>query len=270
MGAFGPLAFLALAESALRILQALTGQAAGSAPVVALLGAWRELRARRPSGPPRLPLGTFDGVRDAVRPLPPTREEGAGHEVVSRLPKPHWTLNVTPIRYGGELWAAVERDERPVEGETRHRFVLRPYTEDTLRAAPVDYSTDEVERLHRESVRADRQMWVGLGGSLWGLLDAGRQERLAAAFDFDPQRQTRLSTTLGLAFGALAAVMALAYLVTGTSKAVDWLMLLGGIGLAAESLVRRRRLDREGRIQGSVLGVALRPFAARLARGLTT
>ena len=266
MGTVLPLSLLTLVDSLVRVMHAVAGSAAGSAPVVFALAIWRQLRT---TGPLRrkLPPGALAGVRDEVRGLPATRAEGPGFEVVSRLPKPHWTLNVTPIRYGGAMWAAVERDEREVGGETRHRFVLRPYDAETLRAQPVDYAPEEVEELHRREVLADRQMWVGLGGALWGLLDGGRQQALAALFDFDPTAQTRHSTTLGLVFGTIGATLALLYLVSGGGKTMDWVMLLACGAVIGESLARRRRLDR-GVVSGSVLGVPLRPFAWLLRRGL--
>jgi hypothetical protein len=267
MGTVLPLSLVVLVDSLVRVMHAVGGSAAGSVPVVFALAFWRQLRATGPLKRRRLPAGALAGVRDEVRRLPGTRTEGAGFEVVSRLGKPHWTLNVTPIRYAGAFWAAVERDEREVGGEMRHRFVLRPYDAETLRAAPVDYAPEEVEELHRREVVADRQMWVGIGGALWGLLDGGRQQALAALFDFEPAAQTRHSTTLGLVFGGIGATLALAYLVSGGGRAMDWMMLLACGAVIAESLARRRRLDR-GVVSGSVLGVPLRPFAWLLRRGL--
>jgi hypothetical protein len=261
-----PLSLLVLVDSLARVVMAVGGQPAGSAPFVFGWGVWRDMRLRR--GPRRPPPGAFAGVRDDVRPVPAKGDEEAGFEVVSRLPKPHWTLHATPIHYAGKLWAAVERTETGTGAEKRHRFVLRPYDRDTLRSPPVDYDPAEVEQLHRREVIAVRQVWVALGAALWGLLDARRQEMLAAVFDFDPERQTRNSTTLGLGFGVLGAVIALVYLVSGGGRGIDWAMLCGGAAVAAESFARRRRLDERGVIPGSVLGVPLRPFAALLLRGL--
>lgn len=264
------LSLFVFADSVVRLVHAVAGEAAGSLPVVALMTAWRQLlvaTAGWRGRPRRPPPGALVGVRDEVRPVPPARGEPAGFEVVSRLPKPHWTLNVTPILYMGSHWAAVEREEVAGEGEVRHRFVLRPYEAEVLRAPPVAYAPDEVERLHREQVLADRQMWIGIGGALWGMLDEPRQAALAKLFDYDPVQQTRRSTTLGIVFGSLIAVLAVVYIAGGKAQCADAVMLLGGIAVVGESVMRRRRLD-GGVISGSFLGVPLRPFAWLLRRGL--
>ncbi len=265
-----PLSLVMLADSLVRVLHAVAGEPAGSLPVVLAISAWHQARIAVSGGAGAVklpPAGALVGTRDEVRPLPASAGELAGLEVVSRLPKPHWTLHATPIRHAGRHWAAVTRDQVEVAGERRHRFVLRPYPQETMRAAPVDYAPEEVETLHRQLVIADRQMWVGIGSSLFGFLDAPRQAALARLFTYDPPLETRRSTTLGLALGGLATALALVYVARGAPQLVDFGMLFGGGGVAAESWVRRRRLDR-GVISGSVLGVVLRPVVRRLRRGL--
>ncbi|HEV8628813.1 MAG TPA: hypothetical protein VGV61_00750 [Thermoanaerobaculia bacterium] len=270
IGRILPLSVFVFVDAAVRLVRAVTGEPAGSLPVVLVVSGWRQLlaaTARRSGRARRASAGAFAGVRDELRELPARGGEPAGLEIVSRLPKPHWTLHSTPIRWAGAYWAAVERQEIGVGAATRHRFVLRPYPDEVLRAPPVDYAPDEVERLHRRQVLADRQMWIALGGSLWGMLDARRQAALARLYDYDPALQTRRSTVVGVIFGTIAAALALYYVAGGSGKVVDLVMLLGGGAAAVESLVRRRRLAR-GVVSGSFLGLPLRPFAWLLRRGL--
>jgi hypothetical protein len=116
-------------------------------------------------------------------------------------------------------------------------------------------------RLHGLLYR--KRTWVETFASLWGLLDAGLQRRLAEIYGFDALRHTAWSAAgVGL-FAFFDAMVALRYLASRQGGPGDFLALLASIYFLYESLARLRTW-RRGDPAGSVLGWMLAPLARRL------
>lgn len=182
-------------------------------------------------------------------------------EVVSLLPKPHWTINVTAIYIGETCYYLAGREVRDAPDGPRYVFHLRQPDGEMFFREVVHYDPIEVRALAAERRRQERSTWVETFAALFGFLDAGLQERLAERFEYDPQGATRSSVVAGLVLGLAGTFVPLRYL--ASFGVTDLLILVGGLALLAESVVRARRLV-AGEIRGGALGRLLRPLAERL------
>ncbi len=91
------------------------------------------------------------------------------------------------------------------------------------------------------------------------------QQSLERRFDFAWAKWGRITAALLFSVGALNLVASLAAFAGDMAAAGDVVWILAGTALCVEQALRWRDFAR-GRPRGSVLGVAVRPFAARLLR----
>ncbi len=119
---------------------------------------------------------------------------------------------------------------------------------------------DEVA-LEWEAKRARQATWVETFAPLWGLLDIGSQDRLAAVYDFDPRRASQLSILAAAFFGAAVAGLAGSYLASGAGGVFDLAALLAG-GVVTLDALRRALVMLGGGRSGSVLAPFVRPLCA--------
>jgi hypothetical protein len=272
---FLPLSTYVVLESSLRLASAkIAGEPLGSLAVTLPLAIVRMLRARwrgepltaasattSHGGSPALRMPRPRSVElDRVRPL--SGGDEGDLEVVSVLPKDHWTLR-TLIWVGDASYVLDRREAAVTEaGAPRHRFVLRRAEPEQVFNSVAHYRPDEVLGLAREARRRERQTWVETFAQLWGLLDAELQAELAAVYGYDAERNTVWSIGGVGALAVAATALALGYLARGGGPA-DAAMLLAGVYFGWET-AERARAWRRGRIVGSKLGRLVRPFARRL------
>lgn len=100
---------------------------------------------------------------------------------------------------------------------------------------------------------------------LLSLLSPDEQRRLEARFQFEAIRWGRITAWILLAAGGLNAVASLLNLAGGAGGPADLVWLLIGGFVAAEQIVRLRRLS-AGEPAGSVFGALVRPLATRLTK----
>lgn len=98
---------------------------------------------------------------------------------------------------------------------------------------------------------------------LLSLLSESEQETLEQRFDFDVVKWGRITSAILFLVGASNAFASVAMMVGGAAGVTDILWLFAGIALAAEQVIRWRAAS-AGKPRGSVLGVAVRPFARPL------
>ena len=266
LGGFG------LIEGMLRFASAsLQDQPLGSLPValpILLTRAIRDARSperRRREGPRYGVRAATDhrflSARDEVRHLPATAPgEAPRIEILSILPKPHWTLNRTGVRIGEHWFLPVERqvlgDEAEGDGSAkrrtpqppledhRHRFVLEQVVGDTMLAQHVEYHPEEVQELWLDRQRMSARTRVETFRQFWGLLDPADQHRLQTVYGYDPYRNTMTSIYFGGALAALALFVALSNLLSGrASVAVDGVILLLAVAVLADAVRRYSKRD---------------------------
>jgi hypothetical protein len=256
-------------ESILRLGAGLAaGEANGTLPVVALFWLWR-LVSRRPRLAPR----EVDPAAATARALQGESEdpspssdrvvaaagEPGGLEVVSLLPKPHWT-KATGIHYRDRWYrltsAAGEADAR---GAWHFRLTEDPNAI-SMRSA-CEYDPREIGELIRRAEIARHATWVETLAPVWGLLGEADQRRLAEIYVYLPERATGWSILGSAVFGGLAVGLAGVYLATGTGDAFDLFALVAGGTLLADAIRRLRGLRR-----GVLLASWLEPFARPFAR----
>ncbi len=210
------------------------------------------------SAPSAAPPGhqTWTTARDVVHPL----KDGC-LEIRSRLAKEHWTLGITGIAYQGMVYMLLERSVIDTPAGPRHRFVLEPLPADRVPPALVAYHPEEVRDLHREQQRVRTAMWVESMPFLWGLLGEDSQNKLAAAYRYDPQRWTRFSI---VCTGLLGAFNTLAPWLRGSTGLLDFLVVLAGLVLIWDTGLRARALQLEV-LRPSIFG---RPFVGAARRAL--
>lgn len=212
----------------------------------------------------------FAAARDEVR-----ARTGPGDydlEIVSRLPKDHWTANVMEIVYAGESYVLVDRAKiGGYSGEPeRHRFRLKKIEHELFYTGSCEYFPEEVREIYRQKCLETSAMWVEGLPFLWGFLDETRQRGLERLFDHDPRRATGWSLVFGGILGtALAlsnAMLRHAWSQFGFSPgALYSLLLVFGVYLVAETAWRAVQY-KDGRIRGSLFGTLLGPAADRFLR----
>jgi len=202
----------------------------------------------------RAPAQELATARDHVRPLPNGRLE-----VLSRLPKKHWTQNVTGIRFRGEVYFLDTRETVETPQGMRHRFELVVPEREILWKEMLDYRPQEVRDIYREECRLNAAMWVEGFAFLWGFLDQETQVRIEKIYNYEPWNRTRWS----LYFAVAVSLWWLFDSITawrGDNPGLDNGLTFGcAIYLLWETLVRRQRLG-QGEIRGSVVGWFLRPL----------
>jgi len=114
-----------------------------------------------------------------------------------------------------------------------------------------------------DAVLRDLQTWVDTFGPFWGLLRREDQQRLQDLYDFDSLKFTRWTTAVLSVFALVNLAVSLTNLVAG-----DWdnrrCPLADGQRLSdLEGYSRWQDLNK-GLSSGSVLGILVRPFAAKL------
>ncbi|MEM6457580.1 MAG: hypothetical protein AAF772_21005 [Acidobacteriota bacterium] len=203
-------------------------------------------------------------LRDTVKPLPDAQE--AAFEVISLMPKDHWTLNVTGIRYCDRIYLATERFTKDRDdGLTWHHFHLTPAPAERVLRVYRDYDPREVQQLYRDHRRQESAAWIETFAPIWGLLDGTLQKRLAASYRYAPAAMTQISIVAMLAIGALFGLLGginlrQAEYVSGS------LLLLLGIALLIDGIQRRLKYH-SGEVIGSRLfGRLVRPMVLRALR----
>ena len=181
-------------------------------------------------------------------------------EIISRLPKPHWT-RATGIRYRERWYRLAESSTAARAGSTVQLFRLEEDPEALSMRGATEYDPREVLTLEWERRRARQATWVETFAPLWGLLDVASQDRLAAAYDFDPRRASQLSILAAALGGAALAGLAGSYLASGAGGFFDLVALLAG-GVVALDALRRALVMLGGGRTGSVLAPVVRPLCA--------
>ena len=266
---YSPLALYLGLESYARMHSVGGNEPMGSLPValpVHLFHALRrmnvpreQLAAKRAARPPA------DGMlaaRDQVRALD---HPEADLEVLSRLPKDHWTLGVTGIEYQGEAYVLIERSLLETPDGPRHRFLLQKPRHEILFKSYVRYRPEEVRDVYRAQQRAKTATWVETFALFFGLTSGATQERLGRLYSYDPQRWSRSSTVGTAILGLLLAVRGAGRMLEGVADGGDAGVLFGGIFLLWESVLRHSKLL-HGEVRGSLFGVLLEPLAKRCLR----
>ena len=250
-------------ESAGRLAQSMGGQPMGSLPValpVLLVRAIAQAlspEARRRAAVAREFRSTprsFENARDEVRFL-----KGDRLEILSRLPKKHWTVNLTGVRYGDQYYYVDDRQVLETKKGLRHRFVLKVPETEILFKDVYDYDPTEVREVYREERRLDAAMWVETFSFLWGFLDQTTQVRIEKSYDYEPWNKTRWSTTLATLVALWWILDGVSAAQTGRATLTDGLAFLAALYMLWECWMRRRALG-EGEIRGSVLRWVLKPL----------
>jgi len=270
---YRPAVFYLALESIVRFAAAASAGAVGSLPVALPILAWRAVAAALAGGPTAAPsrrgeAQRFAAARDEVRSLPPRPGDAdapARLEVVSLLPKEHWTANVTGIRYRGADYLLTERQVVAGPDGRRHRFVLEQAPAEMIFRSGCDYRPEEVRELYRRSRQRRAATWVETAAVLWGLLDGELQRALGRAYRYEPRRFTRWTIAGEAVLGAYNLLASLARGAGGAGGAADGIVFLSGLFLLAESFLRWRAW-RAGEVRGSLLGLPLAPFARRALR----
>ena len=264
-----PLALYFFIESAARLYSTLGNEPMGTLPVCLPIQVWRFLRGliisreeldQRVAAKP--PAEGLLAARDQVRALD---HKDYDLEVVSRLPKDHWTANVTGIEYQGETYLLIDRQLLKTDDGPRHRFLLQKPRHEVLFKTFVRYHPEEVRDIYREQERAKTATWVETFPFLWGLTSPITQERLSRVYKYQPDTWSRWTATVGGILGVLLLVRGVGAMVGGFASAGTTVAFFAGIFLVWESALRWSRL-RAGELAGSVLGVVFEPLAKRCLR----
>ncbi len=269
IAAFWPLVGYLFLESLARMSSANGNEPMGSLPVclpfylVRSLGyinvPQEQIDARRAAAAPPSDLLA---ARDRVR----TLNHSEYHlEVISRLPKDHWTVNVTGIEYQGEAYVLLERKILQTEDGPRHHFLLQKPDHEVLYKQYVRYQPEEVRDVYRGQQIAKTATWVETFPFLWGFTPGATQQRLARIYNYDPEKWTFRTIAGAAAFGVILLVGSAVAVVGGVGDGADALRFFLGLFLAWEAAVRWSKF-RGGELPGSLLGVVLRPFASRVLR----
>ncbi len=268
-----PLWVFLFIESVLRAISGWkAGEPMGELFVVLPIGLVRSL-ARSPSQEQRETRGVEASMRStgasrfltACDEVLPGRGEDCALEIVSLLPKPHWTANQTGISYQGRWYVLTEREVVLDPPPPRHRFLLAFAPENPFFRSMCEYHPTEVRDVYRQQVKEKRSTWVSTLAPLWGLLEPSLQTRLQEVYGFDPLAAMRASVWLTGAVGLVGLASSVAILAGPEGGLADALVFAASLTLLGETVARGRHLGR-GEIAGSVLGRVLRPFAESLLR----
>jgi len=235
------------------------GGVAGSAMVVIPLGLYRVWRRSRAIGSA---TAAADDIVDATDEVTVVTDGEHALEVLSLLPKPHWT-DRTGIRHAGQLYAVASRSEVTLGGLRHHQFLLTLWLESDNLAGIVDYSPTEVRALHLAERRTAGGAWIDALVAIWGLLGESDQRRLERTYGHDPIAATTLSIVVTVLLGLVAAGTALVYLAGDAARVLDLVALTVGLALLIDALRRWQHLG-DGRIVASVLKPLVEPLARRL------
>lgn len=253
-------------ESFFRLPTGMRGEGAGSLPVAGPVVAIRTLarsltreERQRATTRRRAKAGAYfmANARDEVR-----RLADGGLEVLSRLPKKHWTAHATGIYYRGEAYVLTEREIVGTGDDLRHRFLLQKPEGEVLFKSVAEYRPEEVRDVWRAGRRLEAAMWVETMRPLWGLLDQETQLRLGRTYRYDPWKYTRWSIQGAGFVGVLGFAGAILSMAIGSATGADAFWLFAGIVLVWEALLRWRSYQ-QGEIRGSLLGLALKPLARK-------
>jgi hypothetical protein len=273
-----PLWLYFFVESAIRLLSGFKlGEPMGSLPVVFPLEAVRALRAamsgeqrqRRALDPSaaasdRARDGGAVGMMTARDEVLTPRDPRYALEIVSLLPKPHWTANLTGISYRGCYYQLVEREVLADSKPPKHRFLLAAAPEDSFFRSVCEYDPTEVRDLYRQQIKAQKSTWVATFAPLWGLLEPALQERLETSYGLERHTAIRGSLLI-TGLGGLAGTFTAASLLFSAGEWFDFLVLAASLALLAETAARWKKLER-GDFTGSFFGRFLAPFASSLLR----
>ncbi len=218
-----------------------------------------ELAAKPPSG------GLLAG-RDQVRHL----AHSSPHpeldlEVVSHLPKDHWTANVTGIEFEGQTYMLLERKLLTGSDGPRHHFLLKKPEHDILFKYFVNYQPEEVRDIYRFRQRARFATWVETFAFLWGLTLPATQRRLARIYNYDPDVWTRWSIISSAVLGVVLGYFTGELMLGGGAGLGDAAILCFAMFLLWEAAVRWSKY-RAGELRASLLGIPLEPLAGWFLR----
>ncbi len=186
-------------------------------------------------------------------------------EVISRLPKEHWTANVTGIHYRGEAYVLIERSVVETDDGARHRFLLKKPEHEVLFKSVTEYNPEEVRDIYRAHRRLDAAMWVETFAILWGFLDQETQLRIGHIYNYDPWRVTRRTIFSTAVLAVLVFIEATDDMIQSAATTSDAVQFFGGIFLVWEAVLRWRDY-KAGKIRPSVLGLPWLPLARRALR----
>jgi hypothetical protein len=265
-----PTGFYFFAESLLRMVSATKLEEASGSLILSLpVYIWRSIQElthpasrKKASEMMQVPRTHTGSKLDQIHPL----SDGEHVEIVSILPKPHWTSRVG-IGWNGVWYGVVETEKLTNGKEIRHRFLLKKAPEGTWFASVIDYSPDEVDVLFRKKVQLDRKTWVDTFAFFWGLMSREDQTTLEELYDFDALKFTKLTIFVIAILAGVNLLVSIINLVAGVGGSLDvWLILPAGF-LLLESYSRWQDWKR-GEPSGSILGRLVRPFAGRLLKGV--
>ena len=270
-----PLWIYLFPESLARLATGIRGEPLGSFLVAGPYSLIQTLIGRRPAAalgseralPPahRTPSGSYQlwlQATDVVKPLPADEHGQARIEILSRLPKQHWSANVHGIHWQGQTYVLDQREEvKPAPGRLeKYRFVLVQAHEEALFQNMHAYHPAEV----REVYKAKRRLSVGTTlktlGLLWGYTRPQFQETLAEIYGYDAWRNTKASIIFQILSGVFFFYTAVSRMSEGQAIAGDFFIFLFSIFLTWEGVLRFSRLN-AGELNGSALGRGLEILA---------
>lgn len=219
---------------------------------------YRQKQFERMEGPVADP-SVYLAARDELVESPARPDEIL---VTSILPKPDWGPQ-TGVRFRDAWWVPVDSSVLRRGTKPAYRWILRTVPDHLVFRTTVDYDPAEVRARWLEKHRRSLGTWVTTFPFVFGLLESEEQIRLAALYDYEPDRWTRWSIGTVGAFSAISVAVSAINAVAGVARPADLAWALGGLLLGLESLARGRALS-EDRIAGSLLGVVVRPVWKRL------
>ncbi len=262
--AFAPLAAYLLVESGMRMYSANGNEPLGTLPVCLPYYLFRgfagmnvsqeKLDQKRAA---KAPASGLLAARDRIQPLDHPEYD---LEVVSRLPKDHWTANTTGIEYQGEAYILVERKMLRTKDGPRHHFLLKKPEHEVLFSSYLHYQPEEVRDVYRAQERAKTATWVETVPFLWGLIPGPTQERLSRIYNYDPDKWTLRTIAGGAVAGIILAVASAASMAGGLAGTGEAVRFFVGVIVAWEAGVRWLKL-RRGELPGSLLGIPWKPVA---------
>ena len=268
-----PFAFYFFAESLLRMFtSAKLDEPTGSLFVAVPVLLWRSIqriwdpKAKQKAFENLQPQDSRgrDLLRNATDEILPAQDE-QHIEIISLLPKPHWTPKVA-IALNGVWYGLVKSEKAGKQNSIIYKFLLKRAPEGTWFSSVIDYDPEEVKMLFREKRRKELKTWVDTFAFLWGLLNRQEQTRLEELYEFDVLKFTRITLFSIVVLATANLVVSLINLTAGVASSLDiWLLLLSGFFLL-ESYSRWKEW-RSGQPSGSVLAFFVRPFARKLLAG---